>query len=117
MVSRYGGQAESIIMMSKREGLCGVLLSLTFPENPPRGGGIYPGTGPGALLVHRNRCGCFWFSRLFGWDSVYAPESVRLFQILAGAVREIGSDLRISPYLSNTSQPTLGLPLRRGHYR
>ena len=32
---------------------------------------------------------------------------------LAGAVREIGSDLRISPYLSNTSQPTLGLPLRR----
>ena len=27
---------------------------------------------------------------------------------LAGAVREIGSDLRISPYLSNTSQPSLG---------
>ena len=32
---------------------------------------------------------------------------------LAGAVIEIGSDLRISPYLSDTSQPTLGLPLRR----
>ena len=65
--------------------------------------------------------------------SVYAPESVRLLlafsfvclgfclladsmrqrQILAGAVREIGSDLRISPYLSNTSQPTLE-PRRRG---
>ena len=33
---------------------------------------------------------------------------MRQRQILAGAVREIGSDLRISPYLSNTSQPTLG---------
>ncbi len=29
---------------------------------------------------------------------------MRQRQILAGAVREIGSDLRISPYLSNTSQ-------------
>ncbi len=47
----------------------------------------------------------------------YFADSMRQLQILAGAVIEIGSDLRISPYLSDTSQPTLGLPLRRGHYR
>ena len=38
---------------------------------------------------------------------------MRQLQILAGAVIEIGSDLRISPYLSDTSQPTLE-PRKRG---
>ena len=103
----------------------------------------FPGTCPGALFlgrmsermtVHRNRCGIVGFpGRLSGilFMQLYRCDcfcflgrsSRALFMHrlgafasrLAGAVIEIGSDLRISPYLSDTSQPTLGRSLRRGH--
>ena len=44
-------------------------------------------------------------------------DSMRQHRILAGAVREIEMDLRIPLYLSDTSPLTLGVSLRRGHYR
>ena len=73
-------------------------------------------------------------------DSVHASESVRdlsrdlsrvlfmhrlgaVVSRLAGAVIEIGSDLRISPYLSDTSQRNhasvilSGVAAAAGHYR